>query len=77
MKKHNILFVHPIKEFSGSLKSMEEYLKLLKKNYNFYFLVPTGVASQRLKKYGKVINVYGLSKFDNSQLGYYRNLRWL
>ena len=30
-KKINILFVHPIQEFSGSLKSLEEYLKLLKK----------------------------------------------
>ena len=77
MKKNNILYVHPIKEFSGALKSIEEYLKLLKKDYNFYFLVPRGVASHRLKKYGKVISVYGLSKFDNSQIGYYKNLRWL
>ena len=75
--KHNILIVHPIKEFSGSLKSLEEYLKILKKKYNFYFLVPTGVASKRLKKFGKVIDVSGLSKFDNSQIGYYRKLRWL
>ena len=77
MKKNNILYVHPINEFSGALKSIEEYLKLLKKDYNLYFLVPRGVASQRLKKYGKVISVYGLSKFDNSQIGYYKNLRWL
>ena len=77
MKKNNILFVHPIKEFSGSLKSLEEYLKILKKKFNFYFLVPSGVASNRLKKYGKVISVTGLSKFDNSQLGFYRGLRWI
>lgn len=76
MKKNNILFVHPIKQFSGSLKSLEQYLKLLKKEYNFIFLVPTGIASNRLKKYGTVINVVGLSKFDNSQIGYYRGLRW-
>ena len=75
-KKINILFVHPIKEFSGSLKSLEEYLKLLKKKYNLFFLVPTGITSSRLTKYGKVINVFGLSKFDNSELGYYRGLRW-
>ena len=77
MKKNNILFVHPIKEFSGSLKSLEEYLKILNSKFNFYFLVPYGPASERLKKYGKVINVIGLSKFDNSKLGYYRNLRWI
>ena len=75
-KKINILFVHPIKEFSGSLKSLEEYLKFLKKKYNLFFLVPTGITSSRLTKYGKVINVFGLSKFDNSELGYYRGLRW-
>ena len=77
MKKTNILIVHPIKEFSGSLKSLEQYLLLLKKKYNFFFLVPSGQASKRLKKYGKVIKVIGLSKFDNTQLGFYRNIRWL
>ena len=76
MKKNNILFVHPIKEFSGSLRSLEQYLDLLKSRYKFYFLVPKGEASKRLNKYGKVISVIGLSKFDNSQLGYYRGLRW-
>lgn len=76
LKKNNILFIHPIKEFSGSLKSLEQYLKLLKKEYNFTFLVPSGIASNRLKIYGNVVNVPGLSKFDNSQIGYYRGLRW-
>ena len=51
-------------------------MKLLKKKYNLFFLVPTGITSSRLTKYGKVINVLGLSKFDNSELGYYRGLRW-
>lgn len=77
MKKNNILIVHPIKEFSGSLKSIEESVKLLKKKYDFVFLTPKGLSSKRLSKFGKVIQVWGLSKFDNSRLGYYRNLRWL
>jgi glycosyltransferase involved in cell wall biosynthesis len=77
LKKNNILIVHPISQFSGSLKSLEEYLKFFKKKYNFYFLIPRGEASRRLEKYGKVFNTIGLSKFDNSQLGYYRNIRWL
>ena len=76
MKKINILFVHPINQFSGSLRSLEEYLSLLSPNYNFLFLVPRGIASKRLSKYGEVIKVSGLSKFDNSKLGYYRGLRW-
>ena len=77
MKKYNILFVHPISQFSGSLKSLEEYLKLLKKKYNLYFLTPPGISAKRLKKYGNVTCVSGLSKFDNSQIGYYRGIRWI
>ena len=77
MKKNNILIVHPISQFSGSLKSIEQYVKLLKKKYNFFFIIPSGEASQKLKKYGNVLEVFGLSKFDNSQLGHYRKLRWL
>ena len=76
-KKNNILIVHSIGEFSGSLKSLEEYLKIMVKDYNFYFLTPSGIAEKRLKKYGHVIKTLGLSKFDNSILGYYRGLRWL
>lgn len=76
-KKNNILIVHSIGEFSGSLKSLEEYIKLLKKEYNFYFLTPYGVAEKRLEKYGQVIKTTGLCKFDNSILGQYKGLRWL
>ena len=76
-KKNNILIVHSIGEFSGSLKSLEEYLKIMVKDYNFYFLTPSGIAEKRLQKYGHVIKTLGLSKFDNSILGYYRGLRWL
>ena len=47
------------------------------KDYNFYFLTPSGIAEKRLQKYGHVIKTLGLSKFDNSILGYYRGLRWL
>ena len=39
--------------------------------------MPSGVAAQRLKKYGKVYTTIGLSKFDNSILGYYKGWRWL
>lgn len=76
-KKINILIVHSIGEFSGSLKSLEEYIKILKKEYNFYFLTPSGVAEKRLEKYGQVIKTTGLCKFDNSILGHYKGLRWL
>ncbi len=77
MKKNSILYVQPIGQFSGSLKSLEETVKSISKKYNVYFLVPNGVAEERLKKYGKVISVTGLSKFDNSKIGYYRGFRWL
>ena len=76
-KKLNILIIHSIGEFSGSLKSLEEYLSIIKKKYNFYFLTPSGVSAKRLKKYGQVIKTSGLCKFDNSILGHYNGLRWL
>ena len=77
MRKNRILYVHPIGQFSGSLKSLEESVRSVRKKYNVCFLVPDGVAKKRLSKYGEVISNIGLSKFDNSKIGYYRGLRWL
>ena len=77
MRKNRILYVHPIGQFSGSLKSLEESVRSVRKKYNVCFLVPDGVATKRLSKYGEVISNIGLSKFDNSKIGYYRGLRWL
>lgn len=77
-KKINILYVYPISQFSGSFKSLQEYLKILpKKKYNFYFIVPFGKASKILSKFGFVIKTLGLTKFDNTSIGYYRGARWL
>ena len=77
-KKINILIVQPISQFSGSLKSILENLKIIpKKKFNFYFLTPKGISSRMLQKYGRVFASIGLTKFDNSKIGYYRNLRWL
>ena len=76
LKKNRILVVQSIGQFSGSLKSLEQYVKLMKNNFEFIFLTPKGIASKRLIKYGKVEQVVGLSKFDNSQIGFYRGLRY-
>ena len=78
MKKIKILFIQPIGQFSGSLKSLEEYLKLLStKKYRFIFLTQKGVASKRLKKFGNVYKALGVSKFDNTIIGHYKGFRWL
>tara|TARA_Y100000741_G_scaffold339170_1_gene299817 strand:- start:248 stop:1426 length:1179 start_codon:yes stop_codon:yes gene_type:complete len=78
-KKIKILFIQPISQFSGSLRSLEEYLKLLikKKKYEFYFLTPLGPSSKTLKKYGKVFSLIGIPKFDNTEIGKYEGFRWL
>jgi len=77
-KKINILYVYPIHQFSGSLKSLQEYLKILpKKKYNFYFIAPFGKASKVLSKFGLVIKTLGITKFDNTRIGHYRGARWL
>ena len=78
MRRTKILFVQPIGQFSGSLESLEEYVKILpKQKYEFFFLTQKGIAVSRLKKYGKVISSKGIAKFDNTQLGYYRGFRWI
>ena len=77
-KKINILYVYPIHQFSGSLKSLQEYLKILpKKKYNLYFIAPFGKASKILSKFGLVIKTLGITKFDNTRIGHYRGARWL
>ena len=77
-KKINILYIYPIHQFSGSLKSLQEYLKILpKKKYNFYFIAPFGKASKILSKFGLVIKTLGITKFDNTSIGHYRGIRWL
>jgi glycosyltransferase involved in cell wall biosynthesis len=77
-KKINILYIYPISQFSGSLKSLQEYLQILpKKKYNFYFIAPIGKASEILSKFGTVIKTLGITKFDNTTIGYYRAIRWL
>ena len=77
-KKINILYIYPISQFSGSLKSLQEYLQILpKKKYNFYFITPFGKASEILSKFGTVIKTLGITKFDNTTIGYYRAIRWL
>jgi glycosyltransferase involved in cell wall biosynthesis len=77
LNKSKILIVQSIGEFSGSLKSLEQYVGLMRDNFEFIFLTPRGMAHKRLKTYGKVEEVIGLSKFDNSQLGSYRGFRYL
>jgi glycosyltransferase involved in cell wall biosynthesis len=77
-KKINILYIYPIHQFSGSLKSLQEYLKILpKKKYNFYFIAPFGKASKILSKFGLVVKTLGITKFDNTSIGHYRGARWL
>ena len=77
-KKINILYVYPIHQFSGSLKSLQEYLKILpKKKYNLYFIAPFGKASKILSKFGLVIKALGITKFDSTNIGHYRGARWL
>ncbi len=76
-KKRKILFIQPIKSFSGSLKSSEEYIKNLYVKYSFIFLTQHGFSSRVLGKYGKIFTSFGISKFDNTENSRYLGLRWL
>ena len=76
-KKHNILIIQPIASFSGSLKSLEQYLRHMHNNFNFTFLTQNGPSAKTLKKYGKVYKSLGLTKFDNTLNSHYSGYRWI
>ena len=76
-KKYNILIIQPIGSFSGSLKSLENYIKHIYKKYNFIFLTQRGFSANILNKYGKVYKSFGIPKFDNTLNSHYSGIRWL
>lgn len=76
-KKPKILVIQPTGSFSGSLKSLEIYVKYLQKNYDFIFFTQKGSAVNILRKYGKIYKSLGVCKYDNTLNSHYSGLRWL
>lgn len=74
-----VLYLHPAAAFGGASKSLIElYSQLRAMGVEATVLTPAGSASVAFAKAGMdVRGVKGLSQFDNTRFGHYRNLRWL
>lgn len=76
----NILFIHCSGPFGGAAKSLIELYKQLKLNNGVrgFVLSPNGTSGIKFKEAGLIFyGSIGLMRFDNTQFGYYRGLRWL
>ena len=80
MNKKKILIIHHRSQDGGAPKSLIEKLKFLQqsKNLEIDIICPFGDVYKRLSKMKiNLIKTYGVPLFDNSNYGYYKNLRWL
>jgi glycosyltransferase involved in cell wall biosynthesis len=74
-----VLYLHSAATFGGASKSLIElYSRLREIGVEGVVLTPAGSASTAFAEAGMDVRaVKGLSQFDNTRFGYYRNLRWL
>tara|TARA_Y100000768_G_scaffold302854_1_gene236756 strand:- start:19364 stop:20569 length:1206 start_codon:yes stop_codon:yes gene_type:complete len=72
-----ILYIHHCGPFGGSSRSLYEVLKLLSKNnIECIFICPSGSSAKKFRELGEVIEVKGLTKFDNTYYSHYQGIRW-
>lgn len=75
-----VLYIHPAGTFGGASKSLiEMYLaSKIKGEIDATVITPKGSAVNAFRDAGmNVIETVGLSQFDHTRFGYYRNFRWL
>ena len=74
-----VLYLHPAGTFGGASKSLIElYLAAKKGGIEACVITPKGSAANAFRDADmNVIKTVGLSQFDHTRFGYYRNFRWL
>lgn len=75
----NVLYIDGDGPLGGASRSLYEAVRGLPKgSVDPYFLVARGTASIFYERVARdIINTRGISKFDNTQYGHYRGIRWL
>lgn len=75
----SVLYIHHNGDFSGAQRSFLEMLNAFPINaVKPHVVIQKGKFAEFLKKEGvPVIETRGIAKFDNTQYGYYRGLRWV
>ncbi|WP_447742116.1 glycosyltransferase family 4 protein [Pseudomonas laurentiana] len=74
-----VLYIDGDGPMGGASRSLYEAVsRLVGMGVSPYFLVSSGTASDFYRKVsGELVETRGMSKFDNTRYGYYRNARWL
>jgi len=74
-----VLVLHASAAFGGASKSLVELLGgIARDDVHVTVLCPRGAAAQRFRGAGmEVVEVAGLSQFDNTRISFYRGLRWI
>ena len=74
-----VLYLHPSGAYGGASKSLIELYQILSRNgVHGTVLTPFGSAGAAFAEAGmSIIEIPGLSQFDNTRYGHYRRLRWL
>lgn len=75
----NILYLDGVGPFGGASRSLFEMLRAGDRSrFRRVFVVQQGTANEYYRQVGDdLISVRGISRFDNTQFGYYRRFRWL
>lgn len=74
-----ILYLHPFSVYGGATKSLAELVSAFPAGtVEGVVLAPRGEAAKSLSSAGlRVVEIRGLSQWDNTRFGHYRGLRWL
>jgi len=75
----SVLYIHHYGAFGGASRSLLEMVRAFPSNSVIVYLITQrGPVAEIFKKQGvSVIETFGISQFNNMQIGYYRKLRWL
>lgn len=74
-----VLVLHATAAFGGASKSLIELLTAIpRERLTVTVLCPGGAAAQRFRNAGmEVLEVAGVSQFDDTRIGFYRGMRWI
>jgi glycosyltransferase involved in cell wall biosynthesis len=78
VKTVRVLYLHPVKYFGGSTKSLTEMVRALPPgSVQATAIVPSGSSADALAAVGMtVVRARGVAQWDNTRFGYYRGWRW-
>lgn len=79
LKPISVLYIHHSGVFGGAQRSLLELVKALSNNsIDPIVFIPRGITSKIFTEANiKTFTAKGISQFDNSKYGHYRNFRWL